>query len=443
MDDALEELARTTADGTYGITPAGFVPKPFARLLDERLAAARVLFGDGVDLTSGSVLRKLCELMALSDARLWETQHLLYRSVSVTTAVGDPLSALGAQLGLPRPFLRATTTVTFVLTGDLPAGTTSVELPLGTRIASPSGADFFLTDAVMLTSSARRQAVLVRSFQPGPDGDLDPAADPQQALDHLMTEDHRSWEARQLPAGLLVIEHTQPASGGADLLDDESYRTLLLDHPRNLWSADALRLAAARVPGVRQAIVKDGYGGLDIDHTIFGNVSFFERLFSQERDLGSPYFVTVVVAPDVGAVWEGRDGLYEQVRAALDEVRPVGIQPAVTAATEVYVGMRAAVYVEGVPDSGRAALVQRIGARLERYVGALEIGEPVRHSEFVWAVMEEPGVLDVKDLRLTRSPATTDPAAAQDVLGAGQDVTIGPAEVAALVLDPARVEVRA
>lgn len=441
MDDALEALVRTTGDATYGITAGGFVPKPVSRLVDEHLAAARVLFGARADLTSGSALRKVCELMALSDARLWETQHLLYSSVFVSSATKDALSALGAQLGVPRPFLRSTTTVTFVLTGDLPAGMTSVRLPLGTRLRSASGADFFLTEAVTLTSSARRGRVVVRSFLPGPAGDVDPA-DATQRLDRFHPLDARASEARALAPGLLVIEHTQAATGGSRLLDDEAYRALLLDVPRNVWSPEHLRLAVLRVPGVRQAVVHDGYGGLDVDHTIFGNVSFFERLFSQERDLGSPYFVTVMVAPGPGAVWEGPDGLDARVRAVLDEVRPVGILPAVMPVTEVFVGMQAVLSTEGVPTSGYDALVERVRGRLERYVDGLGIGEPVRHSEFVWAVMEEPGVTDVKDLRLRRSPSLTDVGSPADVLGAGEDVGVGASEVATLVLDRAQIEVR-
>lgn len=441
MTDPLEDLVRTTGDDTYGLTPRGFVPKPVARLLDERLAAARVLFGADVDLTSGSVLRKLCELMALSDARLWENQHLLYRSTSVSTAVGDALSALGAQLGLPRPFLRATTTITLALTGELPAGTTRVDLSLGTRVQTPAGVDFFLTDDVALTSSARRADVRVRAFRPGPDGDIDPTRGADQALARFHPADGRAAQARGLPDGLLVIEHTVAARGGTTLLDDEAYRTMLLDHPRNVWSPDSLRLAALRVPGVRQAVVRDGYGGLDIDHTVFGNVSFFERLFSQERDLGSPYFVSVMIAPDVGALWEGPDGLYAQVRAALDTVRPVGILPAISPVTEVFLGMQATVYTDGIPVADRGALVARVRHRLTRYVGSLDIGEPVRHSEFVWAVMEEPGVADVKALRLRRSPAVASPGAGVDVLPAGTDVVVGPSEVATLVLDPELVEV--
>ena len=71
-ESELERVVRTTAAGKdYGITRAGFVPKPVARLLEEKVAAARQLFGASVDLTSGSALRSLLELVAVEEARTW------------------------------------------------------------------------------------------------------------------------------------------------------------------------------------------------------------------------------------------------------------------------------------------------------------------------------------------------------------------------------------
>src|SRR5690242_18957192 len=56
----LEDLIRTSSTGKpYGVADQGFLPKPVGRLLDEKLAAAQVLFGEDIDLTSGSALRKI------------------------------------------------------------------------------------------------------------------------------------------------------------------------------------------------------------------------------------------------------------------------------------------------------------------------------------------------------------------------------------------------
>src|SRR2546430_13724333 len=57
------------------------------------------------------------------------------------------------------------------------------------------------------------------------------------------------------------------------------------------------------VPGVRQVTVRDGWGGLDLSQSIFGDFDFIERLFAAERDLASPYFATVLVAPTDAAIW--------------------------------------------------------------------------------------------------------------------------------------------
>ena len=58
--------------GRTGSPSTGSSPSPIARLVDEKLAAARVLFGDDIDLTAGSALRKLLETHRLEEARTWE-----------------------------------------------------------------------------------------------------------------------------------------------------------------------------------------------------------------------------------------------------------------------------------------------------------------------------------------------------------------------------------
>ncbi len=208
------------------------------------------------------------------------------------------------------------------------------------------------------------------------------------------------------------------------------------------------------VPGVRQVLVRDLYGGLDVNQSIYGNFSFAERLFSEQRSLGNPYYVTVLVAPDESVVWDGPGQLADRVRQAVDTVRPIGIAPSIEQALQVGVGLRVRLSLDGLAASdtgtsaGTTALVGRIVDRIRRYVGRLRIGEPVRYSEAMWAVMNEPGVADARDLRLLRYP----PRLTDAVLGAGQpygvqefgvgeDVTIGPAEVPVLVTDPSDVVV--
>jgi uncharacterized phage protein gp47/JayE len=456
-EPGLEDLARVTGTPKpFGVTVQGFLPKPLARLLDEKLAAARLLFGEDVDLTSGSALRKLCELIAAEEARTWAHLGLLWEGTHVSTATGDALSALGAELGIPRPHHRARGTVTVALTQDLPADTAAVSLPRGVRLTTAGGHEYFLDEAVELTNVARSVTVAVAAFVPGPEQNLDPAQ-ASQLLDRFDPVDARSQVVRDLAAAagadVVTITHTAPTGGGETYWNDELYRELLLAYPRNLWTPDAVRVVVSLVPGVRQVIVRDLYGGLDINQSIFGNFSFLERLFSEERSLGTPFFFTVLVAPEEGAVWEGPGQLQERVQAAVDTVRPVGIAPKIETATQIGVGFSVRVLLDGVPvpagsPSAAAtspegvALRARIVERVRRYVLRLRIGEPVHYSEVLWAVMEEPGVADARELRLRRHPSllssaslATDPPETlpPQEFECEEDVVIGPAEVAVLV----------
>jgi hypothetical protein len=465
---ALDALVASTQSGKpFGITASGFVPKPLARLLDEKVAAARALFGDNVDLTSGSVIRKLLELMSMEEARAWQHLGILYDSVFVARATGEALSMLGSELGIQRPHLRATGSVQISLTQDLPAGTTELVLDLGTRLLTPGGHDYFIAQRVVLSTSAKKADVAVKAFQPGPDSNLDPnltvgGAHPQQ-LDRFNPLDGRSDQVRQLQsqagAPVVKVDHKQPTTGGELFWNDEQYRDLLLAYPRNLWSADAIRIAVALVPGVRQVIVKDRFGGLDINQSIFGNFNFIERLFSEERSLGSPYYFTVLVAMDDGAIWDGAGQLRDRVATAVDAVRPVGIFPNIVEASDVGVGLQCNLTVEGVPipagtpsaintSPEAIALKQRILNRIRRYVMSLGIGDQLRYSEVFWAVMEEPGVVDCKELKLRRYPPAIGSlnlsgavSAQPQVLDLDVDVTVSPTEVAVLVEDPSPITI--
>src|ERR1700752_649827 len=127
----------STGSPGFGVTPNGFEPKPFARLMSEKLALAKELFGDDVDLLSGSVLRKLLELSALEDARTWAAIGSMYDNLFAVSAVGDALSRIGDDLGIPRPHLQATGTISLTLLPPLPGAMTSLTIPKGSRLSTP------------------------------------------------------------------------------------------------------------------------------------------------------------------------------------------------------------------------------------------------------------------------------------------------------------------
>jgi hypothetical protein len=414
-------VQRATDSAGFGITQAGFVPKPFARLLAEKLALAQQLLGDDIDLTSGSVLRRILEVSALEDARTWAALATTYDSCFVSSAGGDALSRLGAVLGLPRPFLEARGSVTVRMHGTLPATMPQLVLPRGSRMLTPGGHHVATLEPVTLSPATTQRQVAVAAFYPGPEHNLDPS-DPQQRIDRWNT-DHVALtdlvQARAEGQGFdVLIVHTTPLTGGELLWPDVRFRQLVLQAPRSQWTSDALQIAASQVPGVRQVLVRDPSGGLDINQSIFGNFPFMERLFSTERDLGNPYYVSVIVAPTAAAIWDGPDGVRAAVESALEDLRPISIFPNVDLATEVGIAVAATLVVSGLPlptgtpeSINASQIVQALKAqvldRLRGYVEGLGFGEPVRAAEVTRVLLETQAVVDVQDLALQAFPPLT------------------------------------
>ncbi|HEX8067507.1 MAG TPA: hypothetical protein VF520_13395 [Thermoleophilaceae bacterium] len=415
------DAARATGDPVFGITSDGFVPKPFVRLLDEKLALARELFGDDADLGSGSAIRKLLELSALEDTRTWAALGTMYDNSFVGTACGEALTRLGEELGLSRPFLQARGRVTLRLEGKLPDGRDALVVPRGARMLTEGGDHAAIESAVRLSVAEPAQEVDVAAFHPGPEHNLDPAK-PEEKLGRWNVADaalEDLVDARAAARGELdvVIEHDRPLAGGELQWPDVRYRALLLRAPRSIWTVDAIRVASSLVPGVRQVQVHDAWGSLDIHQSIFGtlDVNFIQRLFGGDQGSTSAYQVSILVAPTPAAIWSGADGLEQSVLAAIEDVRPIGIVPTVQEAEQIGIGVAADVDAQGLPlpsGTGEAinrsqpaiALKTRLMNRARRYVDGLDFGEPVRVAEIVAAMLEEPGVVDVSRVRLLKYP---------------------------------------
>jgi hypothetical protein len=456
-------IITSTGSANFGVTENGFIAKPFGRLLAEKLALGKALFGDDLDLTTGSVFRKLFELTALEDARTWSALAAIHDNCYVATATGSSLSRLGDELSLSRPFLEASGSVTFTLTGDLPQQYSPLTIPRGARLLTPGGHHVATDETVVLSSSNKNRAVAVVAFYPGPSHNLDPSVSAgdgshPEKIDRFNFNDQALADladAQQIAGKELVkIDHKAALTGGELQWSDDRYRALLLQAPRSIWTVDAMRIAVSLVPGVRQVVIRDGWGGLDLQQSIFGNFNFIERLFSSERDLGSPYYFSVLIAPTPAAIWDGPDGLAAAVASTLEDLRPIGIFPRIEQATQVGIAINANLVVRGIPlpsgtrdfinaSQSAQALKDRLVVRLRKYVSSLQMGEPVRHSEIVWTFMNEPGVTDVRDLAIVRYPpalgsldfASTQVGRPED-LGCGQNAELLANQIAVTVERP-------
>ncbi|MDZ8258026.1 hypothetical protein [Nostoc sp. ChiQUE01b] len=430
-------VARSSGSDQFGITQDGFIPKPFARLLAEKLALARELFGNDLDLSSGSAIRKLLEVSALEDTRTWAALTTMYDNNFVSTATGEALSRLGEELGISRPFLEAKGKVklnaNFSILANLNTELkkeklpeiTKLNIPRGTRLLTDGGHHVATDESVVFSSANLQREVSVIAFYPGPEHNLDPGIASQKInhwhrLDSTWEDLLKNWhkyfpnETLNLDE-VIKITHESRLTGGELQWADNRYRQLLLQAPRSLWTVEAIQTAVSLVPGVRQVQVRDGLGGLDLSQSIFGNFNFMDRLFSTERDLGNPYYFTVLVAPTPAAIWSGPDGLEVAIASVIEDLRPISIFPKIIPATEVGVGVKVQLVVRGLPlptgsrdfmnnSTAAIALKQRLMARLQQYINTLSFGEPVRVSEVIWALMSEPGIVDAVDLKLLRYP---------------------------------------
>jgi hypothetical protein len=458
-----EEVARTTAAKGYGLTDAGFVPKPFARLLAEKLALARSVFGSDIDLTPGSAIRKILEVTALEDARTWAALAAMYDNQFVSSARGEALSRLGEELGLPRPFLQAQGTIR--LTPTLPDGFAELPIPRGARLFTTGNHHVGTTEGVILSRAGGPKDVAVEAFYPGPGHNLDPTVaeagrNPQKIA--FWNRDDLKLGALKKAAGtgplesVVGIAHTRPLTGGELRWPDTRYRALLLRAPRSTWSVEAIRVAASLVPGVRRVVVRDG-GGLDIDQPIFGTFAFGERVFSAERDIVSPNFFSVLLALSTSAIFEGPEGVRASVESVIEDLRPIGIFPRVQEANRVFAGIACDLVVTGIPlprtasgivnDSDAAKNFKRaLLDRVQGYVDTLDFGEPVRFSEVTFALMNEPGLADVRNLRLLRSPPRLGEVKELggrlfSELPRGENLTVGVSEIAMFADDFALMKI--
>src|SRR4051812_27925905 len=163
---------------TFGVTPDGFVLKGIDRIVADQQARAREMFGEDVDVTSGSALRKVLDAVSWDSQELWRGMEAQFYANFVTTASGAGLDLLGTDLGLSRRNLPAAGQVLLTLAGGGPGR--RYVLPEGTVVvttAAPVRA-FRTVAPVTLDAAVSAATVGVRAVARGPAGNLPP----QQAL---------------------------------------------------------------------------------------------------------------------------------------------------------------------------------------------------------------------------------------------------------------------
>ncbi|MEV8630890.1 baseplate J/gp47 family protein [Streptosporangium sp. NPDC051023] len=423
----------------YGITTQGFVRKEFDTLLTEATARARAAFGPDIDLSATSPLMKIIQVTTAEHARQWRRLEDLYYAGFQSTAFGQDLDRLGEDIGVRRVHLSASGEVTITVRNPQPERV--YVLPEGTVLVTAAPVKSFHTTApVRLSATADTATVGARAFVAGAGGNV--GAGEVIAID----PDYQAHYLNVVPPTSFAVTNPKNFTGGQAQEEDETYRGRLLGRSRTMWTPEAVRQAALDVPGVVDVLLSDPLGGVDVSQSYFGAFPFDQRLFSDERRIGEPYFFSVVVAHDFFRPWRTESsevvtGLFEQVTEAIDRVRPVGIHPQVVEADHIEVGLRARLVT--LPGYDAQVLVGTLIERLAADIGALALGRGVLFSQVMRALVEQPGVSDVQDLRLRRCPPAfgritlgTVPFATEVVeAGPGENLSMGPTEIAVFSVD--------
>ena len=416
-----------------GVTPDGFALKGFTQILADAQQRVREMFGPDVDLSPTSSLAKILQVTAEEDALLWRRLEDVYYSQFVSTASGVDLDLLGDDAGIARRHLFAEGQVEITLEQPQP-GRVYV-LPEGaillTRGTPPQA--FHSTAAASLSAATPRVTVPARAFEEGPRGNIPAGAiaavDPDYLAEHLDA------------AGPTTVTATNPApfDGGQRRESDVDYRARQLGFPREMWTEQRVLAAALGVRGVLDVLLSGPLGGPDVSQSYFNLFLFNQRAFGAERPTGEPYFVDVIVAHEPTRPWRSTDpvvGIYERVRAEIELVRPAGMFFNIVEARHVEVAVRATVIAD--PGMDAQAVQASLTSRLAADLGSLRLGGDVLFSQVMRALVEQPGVLDVQDLRLRRTPAAprqltaggVTPAEEVIEMATGENLELGPTEIA-------------
>lgn len=405
----------------FGVTADGFVIKGLDRIVADQQARARAMFGDDVDLSSGSALRKVLDAVAVDVHRLWRSLEDQYYANFVTTAQGPDLDLLGTDLGISRRNLQAHGEVAITLTGA--TGDRGYVLPHGTVMESDADPpiSYRTTEQVTLSAVAPEATVGVRAVERGPAGNL-VAGQPLRL--------NPDWAGLQLDLGPAAVEAVTATNiaGGELLESDAAFRARLLGVPRTVWTREALLAQILDVPGVRDVAIFDPLGGADTSQRMFGTFRFGQGRFTPQRPIGSPYFFDVVVATEPGWPWTAGEGnapaVHDAVLGLVREWRPVSIFPNILRSNQVDIGLHATLMVEPghSGDTVRGEILEAVRSNVNR----LRLGRSVLYSDIMLALRAVAGVVDVQNLRLRRfAPAFARVHYAGAVFGHSEEPSVG------------------
>jgi uncharacterized phage protein gp47/JayE len=342
----------------FGVTESGFVSKKYTDIRDSLHDNAKRMFGADVDLTPGSPIKLLIDMMGVEFVSLWNELELTYNNAFIETATDYSLDSLGKLVGAARDKgFYATGQVTFFRTTPLPNGSPRI-IPSGTRLATPmikpisyltTESVYFqsliedethtITEAVysfdaknhiyditsitgLLQNISRDYSTMVTfsgktiTFsEPVPEGTIihisyKPLSITANVIAEKMGADSNvpanSITIMQTPIDFIhYISNEEGIESGGNIETDSHYRKKIIGATQAVGKStvNALKYYIGKVPGVKNVMVEDPIKTTITEvHTSIGTTNFFvlkNPVFSVEEVIGSTSGTFLVESFDV------------------------------------------------------------------------------------------------------------------------------------------------
>lgn len=261
----------------YGVTDTGFNVKGFNAIQESLENRARSLWDDDIDLSEGSVLRKLIDTISLEIARLWDTSQHVYSSSFVEEATGDSLDRIGMLVGVYRdPATFAEGIATF-------EGDEGLTIDEGFTIQTNDGVKYATTESGEIDSSEELE-LNIRALRPGSNGNVSSLGVVNEFVDHK--------------SGVTSVENTTTIDGGEDRETDSDLRI-------KIRNAIEVRAKATESAVKRELLDIDGVTSVSLQENFDRSVLLY---------IGG-----------IGDKSEISDELSDEIDEAIDNVRAFGI----------------------------------------------------------------------------------------------------------------------
>jgi uncharacterized phage protein gp47/JayE len=328
--------------------------KTFTQFVSDQVAAIQGAAAGLIDFAEGSILRAVSEAVALVALWLESLVVQVLRMTRASTSVGDDLDSWVADFGLTRASAAlAQGVVTFARF----TSTTAATVPVGAQVRTADGAMVFEVIADLTNNAYDAGALVyrmaigvasvdvrVRALTVGTSGNVQPGA-----VNTIMSS----------ITGVDTVTNAQAFSGGGAAETDAALRARFVAYLASLSQAThgAIAYAINSVqPGLSHFIID----GADVDGT------------------PHPAFFYVVVDDGSGAP---SAGLIEDIAAAIEERRAVGVTYGVVGPTVLFASVVLTVTVNLGYDAAavRAAAVTAI----EDFITSLGVGKTLHISRLV------------------------------------------------------------